>query len=118
MSMFTQFKSDFQSRTQVVFSLEDYLERAKTDKSLYMSPPERLIKAIGEPTTIDTAQDPRLSRIFQNKIIRVYPAFKDFYGLEDTIFSLVFTPCGARTGGTKTNFIFIRTSWGRQVLNC
>lgn|SRR3990167_276625 len=89
MSMFTQFKSDFQSRTQVVFSLEDYLERAKTDKSLYMSPPERLIKAIGEPTTIDTAQDPRLSRIFQNKIIRVYPAFKDFYGLEDTIDSLV-----------------------------
>ena len=33
--------------------------------------------------------DPRLSRIFGNKVIRIYPAFKDFYGLEEPIEQVV-----------------------------
>ena len=45
--------------------------------------------AIGEPELVDTSKDPRLSRIFSNKMIRRYPAFDEFYGLEDVIENIV-----------------------------
>lgn len=32
-----------------------------------------MLEAIGEPEQIDTRNDPRLSRIFANKVIKVYP---------------------------------------------
>jgi len=39
---------------------------------------------------VDTAQDPRLGRIFSNRTIKVYPAFADdFFGMEDTIERIV-----------------------------
>src|ERR1051325_2492482 len=51
---------------------------------------ERLLKAIGDPIMVDTAQDPRLGRIFMNRTIKVYPAFADdFFGMEDTIERIV-----------------------------
>ena len=33
--------------------------------------------------------DPRLSRIFSNKMIKIYPAFRDFYGMEESIENIV-----------------------------
>ena len=42
-----------------------------------------MLAAIGEPELVDTRNDPRLSRIFANKVIRLYPAFREFYGMED-----------------------------------
>jgi serine protein kinase len=48
-----------------------------------------MLKAIGEPKAIDTRNDPRLSRIFANKVIKVYPAFAEFYGMEEVIERLV-----------------------------
>jgi len=73
-----------------VIGLEDFMERCVSDPSLYASPAERILKAIGEPTLLDTKNDPHLSRIFQNRIIRVYPSFSsDFYGMEDTIDQIV-----------------------------
>lgn len=70
-------------------TLEEFLGRAKEDSSLYLSPQERLLKAIGEPVLIDTKQDERLSRIFGNRVIRQYPAFSDFYGLESVVENIV-----------------------------
>src|SRR4029077_6027613 len=32
---------------------------------------------------VDTRNDTRLSRIFANKVIKIYPAFREFYGMED-----------------------------------
>ena len=48
-----------------------------------------MLKAIGEPQTIDTRNDQRLSRLFANKVIKVYPAFAEFYGMEDSIEQVV-----------------------------
>ncbi|MCS6833507.1 MAG: PrkA family serine protein kinase, partial [Flammeovirgaceae bacterium] len=42
-----------------------------------------------EPEIIDTKDDPKLSRIFSNKKIKIYPAFKEFYGMENTIEQIV-----------------------------
>jgi serine protein kinase len=45
-----------------------------------------MLKAIGEPKMVDTSKDPRLGRIFENRTIKIYPAFeRDFFGIEDSI---------------------------------
>src|ERR1051326_3295727 len=79
----------YENRREVEYSLEDYLRACSDDPSLYAGAAERLLKAIGEPIMVDTSQDPRLGRIFMNRTIKVYPAFKDFYGLEETIERIV-----------------------------
>ena len=38
---------------------------------------------------VDTSADERLGRIFLNRTIKIYPAFADFYGMEDTIERIV-----------------------------
>lgn len=70
-------------------SLEEYLKLAKKDSSVYDSPAIRMLKAIGEPEKIDTAKEPKLSRIFGNRTIRRYKVFEDFYGLEDVVARIV-----------------------------
>lgn len=70
-------------------TLEEYVERIKTDESLYLSPTERLLTAIGEPKIVNTAEDDRLSRIHGNRVIKVYDAFSDFYGIEESIEQIV-----------------------------
>lgn len=70
-------------------TINEYLELCKKDNSVYLGPAERMLKAIGEPEIIDTKNDQRLSRIHFNKIIKTYPAFKEFYGIEDVIEQIV-----------------------------
>jgi len=48
-----------------------------------------MVAAIGEPELIDTSTDPRLGRIFMNRTIKWYPAFSEFYGMDDTIERIV-----------------------------
>ena len=69
--------------------LKHFLESCREDPTLYATASERMLKAIGEPKVIDTAVDERLGRIFMNRTIKVYPSFKEFYGLEDTIERIV-----------------------------
>lgn len=71
------------------YTLEEYLELCRTDPDAYASAAQRMLKAIGEPVLLDTKNDPRSARIFSNRVIRIYPAFKDFYGMEDTIEQIV-----------------------------
>jgi serine protein kinase len=56
---------------------------------MYAGPHERLLAAIGEPEMIDTSMDGRLGRIFMNRTIRVYRAFDEFFGMEETIERIV-----------------------------
>src|SRR3954467_14702532 len=79
----------YENRREVELSLEDYLRACSDDPSFYAGAAERLLKAIGEPIMVDTSQDPRLGRIFSNRTIKVYPAFEDFYGMEETIERIV-----------------------------
>src|SRR5881398_3749914 len=79
----------YENRREVELSLEDYLRACSDDPSFYACAAERLLKAIGEPIMVDTSQDPRLGRIFSNRTIKVYPAFEDFYGMEETIERIV-----------------------------
>ena len=89
MSLFEDFQKNYKKTKESHMSLIEYLEGCKEDASMYKTASERMLDAIGEPNFVDTSKDPRLSRIFSNRIIKVYPAFKDFYGMEDTIEQIV-----------------------------
>jgi len=89
MSIFRHFQNRFETTQQEEMSLQEYLELCKADSSTYASSAERLLMAIGEPELIDTSLDPRLSRIFSNKVIKRYPAFADFHGMEDAVERIV-----------------------------
>ncbi|MGR5446187.1 PrkA family serine protein kinase [Vibrio jasicida] len=89
MSIFDHYQSRYEASKDEEMSLQDFLALCKDDKSAYANAAERLLIAIGEPEVIDTAQDPRLSRIFSNRVISRYETFKDFYGMEDAIEQIV-----------------------------
>src|SRR3546814_9456990 len=80
MSIFSHFQQRFESTRQEEYSLQEYLDLCKQDRSAYASAAERLLLAIGEPELLDTSANSRLSRIFSNKVIRRYPTFQDFHG--------------------------------------
>ena len=79
----------YEKEKRVTFSLKGYLEAAGSDPSLYASAAERMVQAVGEPEYVDTAKDSRLGRIFMNRTLKIYPAFRNFYGLEETIERIV-----------------------------
>ncbi len=87
--VFDLYTSFFESRRQTEFSLREYLNLCREEPTTFATAAERMVAAIGEPEVIDTAQDPRLGRIFMNRSIKRYPAFADFYGMEETIERIV-----------------------------
>ena len=89
MSIFDHYQQRFEAQQEEEFTIEEFLQLCKDDSSTYASAAERLLMAIGEPEMVDTSQDPVLSRIFSNRIIARYPAFKEFYGMEEAIEQIV-----------------------------
>ncbi|SEG41340.1 PrkA family serine protein kinase [Vibrio hangzhouensis] len=89
MSIFDHYQARYEAAKDEELSIKEFLALCKDDKSAYANAAERLLLAIGEPEVIDTAQDPRLSRIFSNRIISRYKTFEDFYGMEDAIEQIV-----------------------------
>ncbi len=87
--LFSSFARTYEARRETEMSLSDYLEGCRDDPMMYASAPERILAAIGEPEMVDTSRDSRLGRIFMNRTIRVYPAFAEFYGMEETIERIV-----------------------------
>jgi serine protein kinase len=88
-SIIDDLRSDFELTQIEHYDIAAYLKKCADDQMAYSTAAERMVKAIGEPDRIDTSHDPRRSRIFLNRTLRVYPAFKDFYGMEDTIERIV-----------------------------
>ncbi len=89
MSLFNRYLSRYEAGREETLTLQDYLDLCKRDASAYASAAERLLMAIGQPELVDTRNHPRLSRIFQNKILKLYPAFQEFYGMEEAIEQIV-----------------------------
>jgi serine protein kinase len=78
-----------EERRETEMSLAQYLQACAEDPFCYASAAERMLKAIGEPTMVDTSKDARLGRVFMNRTMRVYPAFSDFHGMEETVERIV-----------------------------
>lgn len=70
-------------------SIQDYLQGCQDNPAMYASAAERMLDAIGEQELVDTSKDVRLGAIFQNRTIKYYKAFTEFYGMEETIERIV-----------------------------
>jgi serine protein kinase len=89
MTIFARYQNRYEATLEEEMSVQEYLDLCKADHTAYASVAERMLMAIGEAEPVDTRTDPRLSRIFANKTIRLYPAFREFYGMEEVIESIV-----------------------------
>ncbi|MDP2882210.1 MAG: PrkA family serine protein kinase [Azonexus sp.] len=89
MSIFTRYQSRYEALQEEEMSVQDYLDICKSDSTAYASVAERILLAIGEPELVDTRTDPRRSRLFANKMLKLYPAFREFYGMEEVIENIV-----------------------------
>jgi len=89
MSIFNAYQARFEAAREDEMSIQEYLELCSRDRAAYATAAERMLMAIGEPELVDTRLDPRLSRIFSNKVLKLYPAFRDFYGMEEVIEHIV-----------------------------
>ena len=89
MGIFDHYQTRYEKNREEEYSLQEYLDICREDPTAYASPAERMLIAIGEPELVDTRMDTRLSRIFANKVIKRYPAFSDFFGMEETIEQIV-----------------------------
>ena len=88
-TLLEQFRSDYSAARDEEMSLEEFLGACKGDPGTYATAAERMVAGIGEPELVDTRNDPRLSRIFGNRVIRRYPAFREFYGMEEAVEQIV-----------------------------
>ncbi|MFO7994402.1 MAG: PrkA family serine protein kinase [Marinobacter sp.] len=89
MSIMQHFKDRYEATQEEEYTLEEYLEICKKDPAAYATAAERMLLAIGEPEPVDTSRDSRLSRIFSNKVIKRYPEFSEFYGMEEAVENIV-----------------------------
>jgi serine protein kinase len=87
--VFGLFSKIYESQRELEMSVEGYLGKCADDPAMMAGAAERLLQAIGEPRKVDTSLDQRLGRIFMNRTIKVYPAFSDFFGMEETIERIV-----------------------------
>lgn len=89
MSIFSQYITRYEESKEEEYTLQEYLEICRKDTTAYATAAERMLLAIGEAELVDTRHNTRLSRIFSNKVIKRYPAFREFYGMEETIENIV-----------------------------
>ena len=89
MGIFEHYQQRYEERQQEEFTIQEFLDICKDDPTAYANSAERLLQAIGEPEMVDTSTDPALSRIFSNRVIARYPAFHEFYGMEEAIEQIV-----------------------------
>jgi serine protein kinase len=89
MSLFQHYRNRYEEAKEEEYTLPQFLDLCRNDRFAYANAAERMLHAIGTPEYIDTSTDARLSRLFSNRVIARYPAFKEFYGMEDTIEQIV-----------------------------
>ncbi len=78
MNIFDHYRQRYEAAKDEEFTLQEFLTTCRQDRSAYANAAERLLMAIGEPVMVDTAQEPRLSRLFSNRVIAVIRRLKSF----------------------------------------
>jgi serine protein kinase len=89
MTLFDLYREQYAKSSDEEMSLTEFFDLCKTDPLAYATAAERMLAAIGEPEIVDTRNDSRLSRLFSNRMIKRYPAFKEFYGMDEAIAQIV-----------------------------
>jgi serine protein kinase len=88
LELLSAYRDSFVRAQEEEMSIEDFLAHCKGDRMVYASAHECILEAIGKPRLVSTADDPRMSRIFQNRVIQSWDTFAEFHGMEDTLMQL------------------------------
>jgi predicted Ser/Thr protein kinase len=78
MDVISHLKARYERTREEELSLEDYLNECKRNPVAYATAAERMLKAIGEPQTIDTRNDQRLSVCSPTRSSRSTPLLPSF----------------------------------------
>ncbi len=65
MNIFDHYRQRYEAAKDEEFTLQEFLTICRQNCSAYANAAERLLMAIGEPNMVDTALEPRLSRLFR-----------------------------------------------------
>ena len=84
-----QFRSNYSATQAEEMNVEEFLDLCRREPQAYATAAERMLAGIGDPELVDTRTDQRLARIFGNRVIRRYPAFREFFGMEEAIEQIV-----------------------------
>ena len=69
MDAISNFAARYARTREEEMSIDEHLAECKRDPMAYATSAQRMLAAIGEPEMVDTRNDPRLSRLFANKVI-------------------------------------------------
>lgn len=114
-------------RTERVLPLREYLTQFNARNETFSDNVfGALRRAVGTPEIVNTAKSEKLGRRFSNRVIKIYPAFHDFYGLEDTIQGFMKEIEWAATGYPQKKMLFYaygepssgKTSLVQRTINC
>ena len=116
MDVISNFAARYERTREEVLSLQDYLDICKRDATAYASASERMLKAIGEPQQVDTRNDPRLSRIFANKVIKNLSGLQGVlrHGGRHRAGGVVLPSCRAGPGRKEADPVFAGPRGRRQ----
>jgi serine protein kinase len=89
MDVISHFAARFERTREEELSLEEYLAECKRSPLAYATAAERMLKAIGDPQTIDTRNEPALSRSSRTRSSRSYPAVRRVLRHGDSIEQVV-----------------------------
>ena len=84
-----RFRARFESGMQEEYSLTEYLELCRNNPAVYATAAERMLMAIGEPELRRHPQRPAPLAHLRQPDHRAYPAFREFYGMEEAIEQIV-----------------------------
>lgn len=84
MEEFSQFYG--KRHTAKPMTIAEYFEEAQKNPRMYQSSHAAMVEAFGKPKLLNTRDDPRLSRIYENRVLQVFVSFEEeFFGMYDVI---------------------------------
>ena len=86
-NIFESFQRSYGERhNEKPMTLLEYLEEARVNQKMYQTPHEAMVEAFGKPRHLDTRNDSRLGRIYENRVLKVFDKFEgQFFGMYEVI---------------------------------
>lgn len=84
MDDFSQFYG--KRHTAKPMTIAEYFEEAEKNPQMYQSSHAAMVEAFGTPKLLNTRDDPRFSRIYENRVLQTFEPFEEeFFGMYDVI---------------------------------
>lgn len=85
MDIFHYYVTHFEARKGDEYNIQECLDIRKKSSTTYTAATERMLTTIGQPRLMNAHHDPRPSRLFFNRVVKIYPVFQEFYGMEGAV---------------------------------